>query len=117
MDYERLALKDQAIQLRIVTFGKCLCDLCRSELGGEYHEWCRRAYTVGDDTARRLSFNPCICSLLCRKCHEKEAITQEGLRRLMAFNVALYGAQEVYDALHAIPERLWMNRIPDVIVK
>jgi hypothetical protein len=99
--------KNSMMDTRKYVHGFIGCDICRKRYSGlQMHEIVSRRRMLGaseEDT--RLSYAPEICSLLCQSCHEHVAPTKAGQRKLLEFNIALYGWQAVHDALYAIPER------------
>lgn len=125
-DLYRLQMKQQAIDDRVAAYGafrlnddvvlegRCSCDLCRIREGVEYHEIVNRERTRTDKEARRLSFAPEICSLLCDPCHKHIASTNSGREKLFRFNIALYGYFRVYSAFIAIPSQFRSTiKMPD----
>lgn len=67
----------------------------------EMHEIVSRGRTVNNDEARELSFSRFICSILCRKCHQK-AHTKEVRTVLLQRNVERYGYYTVRGAFDRV---------------
>lgn len=98
----RLRLKQEALDLRMATFGDVFCDMCGKRKPFEYHEIISRGRTIADLEIRMRTFDPKICSLLCNTCHAI-APTPYARKALLAFNIMLYGYDQVYDAFCNVP--------------
>lgn len=93
---DRMIIKSNVIRER----GR-RCEVCEEYGTPDYHEIINRARTRKGSKARDLSFDPRICSLLCRKCHDR-ADTPEMRQKLLTLNAQRYGEQEVIKALDAV---------------
>lgn len=99
---DREAIKAQMIQNRkINNNGRVPCDFCRVNRGTEMHELIYRALTIHNPEARELSFQPELCSLLCRACHSK-AHKPHIRSELFLVNYRIYGQAAVKKAFNRI---------------
>lgn len=90
--------------------GHTRCDLCDIRDGIEYHEIVSRGRTEGaPEEVRDASFQPEICALLCRECHDNVAPTTAGRTLLFGVLIGLYGYENVERMLNAIPFKYRAN--------
>ena len=76
------------------------CDLCR-DMATDTHEIVTRKATMGNETARRLSFQKELTAQLCRRCHEG-AQNAHTAHTLLLRNCKLYGYEQVQAALNEL---------------
>ena len=105
----RIQVKTDAIRIRQHRYGSvedtCPCDICSWRPGTELHEIVSKGRVQGNETARRLSEDEAICSILCRNCHDNIAPTKRGRDLLIKKNIEIYGLSRVQEALYRIPEQ------------
>lgn len=78
-------------------YGKAMCDMCGEKPATDMHELINRGRTMGNEEARRASFAPELCALLCPACHQKAHNPIVRLSLLMQ-NTKRYGLDAVRDA-------------------
>lgn len=104
---QRMVNKNEMMTFRKYVLGLLQCDLCgKKNCELQMHEIVSRRRMLGaTEEEMLLSYAPEICSLLCQHCHDRIAPTKEGQRRLLRFNITLYGRENVKAALAKVPER------------
>ena len=99
IDYDRLILRQRLLQRHPY------CALCRVQKATDLHEIVSRGRTASNHEARRLSYVAELVVPLCRACHER-AHNPAIRKRLLAYNISLYGRERVVKALEVVQEHL-----------
>lgn len=93
-------------------FGNPYCDFCQKRPGVEMHEIISRGRTIKQQDQRDLSYQPELCSILCRECHHSVAHTINGRNILVSRNVEIYGKDLVLSAFYRLKNhKLFMQDI------
>lgn len=87
----------QIAQAKLYKGNFCDCDGCM-KVATDCHELIPRSRTLGNETARRLSFQKELCVQLCREHHE-QAHNNRAMYMFMAKNCRIYGYEQVESAL------------------
>jgi cytochrome c len=96
---------DRDAERRLLMLRDRKCRMCRKVDGFHMHEIVTRGMTMGNETARNLSFSRFICSWLCADCHE-EAHNGAMAYELLLQNCVLYGYDRVRGAYEAVEEAM-----------
>jgi predicted nucleic-acid-binding Zn-ribbon protein len=106
VDRTRLLTKAKMVQHR-----GPLCEYCGERRATDMHEIICRSLTIGDDTAREISYRPELCSLLCRECHEvadnpqgDAALFSRNLRHYALWNRCSHEQNPVVISFHELKE-------------
>ena len=98
---ETLAMKQyrarEIAQATLVKGDLCDWDGCL-QVARDTHEIVNRGKTIGNDEARRLSFQKELCAQLCRQ-HHQQAHNPAMAEKLLLKNCQIYGYEQVARAL------------------
>ena len=92
------------------------CDCCgqRQRTFPHMHELIARRYTMKNELARNLSFQPEVCSILCSECHQKADTDGKVRDHLFIRNFGEYGYEVVLQTFTRIANLVSLNfKLPE----